>query len=156
MVAQRIAEWNTEDAMLAVHDSGRSGARAGHTARQIAPSIRRRLRRFRRQPTLDRVNALIAMLVAALLLAYGVTAVGARISAHQTSTVIEVQVKAGDTLWALAQRYGDPDEYILKRVQQLAARNAIRNGVRLHAGMTLQVPVENPAERTSLMTAAAR
>ena len=155
MVAQGIAVWNRDGAMLPGHDRGRRGARAGRRVRQVAPLVRRCLRRFRREATLDRLNALIAMLAAALLLAYGVTAVGARIRANQASPVIAVQVKAGDTLWALAQRYGNPDEYILKRVQQLAERNGIRNGVRLHAGMTLQVPVENPAECTSLMTASA-
>ena len=152
MVAQRNAGWNTKRAMPTVQGSGRSRAQAG----QLARSIRRLLRQLRREVTLDRVNALIAVMAAVLLLAYGVTAVGAHLRARQAAPVIEVHVRTGDTLWALAQRYGDPDTYILKRVHQLAARNGIQNGVRLHAGMTLQVPVENPAERTSLMTASAR
>jgi nucleoid-associated protein YgaU len=91
-----------------------------------------------------------------LLFVYGFSAIGENFRAHQTAPVIQVQVRTGDTLWALAQRYGNPDEYILKRVQRLAALNGIGDGVRLHSGMTLEVPVENQAERTRLMSASAR
>lgn len=114
------------------------------------------VRRCRRELTLDHANAVIAALAVVLLFACGISTVASHFRYSRVAPVIEVQVKAGDTLWALEQRYGNPDEYMPKRVQQLAARNGLNGAVRLHPGMTLQVPVENPKERTRLMTASAK
>lgn len=55
----------------------------------------------------------------------------------------EITVRPGDTLWCLAKQYGDPNQYILERVQTLARANGMRAGDMLHAGQTLVIPVAN-------------
>lgn len=54
-----------------------------------------------------------------------------------------ITVQPGDTLWSLAEEYGDPDEYILERVDVLARANGLRRGQVLREGQTLVVPVGN-------------
>ncbi|HEY3267483.1 MAG TPA: LysM domain-containing protein [Armatimonadota bacterium] len=91
-------------------------------------------------------------LVAALFVVYIGVALGHALLRPAQIPVITVRVQPGDTLWSFADRFGSPDEYILRRVDRLAAYNHLPAGSRLHAGQVLRIPVENPAkwdERTA-------
>jgi len=55
----------------------------------------------------------------------------------------EITVGSGDTLWGMAQKYGDPDVYILKRVDALVKANALERGSVLREGQRLIIPVTN-------------
>ncbi|GEM_PF-5082746 len=54
---------------------------------------------------------------------------------------VEITVGRGDTLWSIAQEYGDPDQYILERVDALAKANNLKRGAVLREGQTLVIPV---------------
>lgn len=54
---------------------------------------------------------------------------------------LEITVGRGDTLWSVAQKYGDPEEYILERVDKLAKANGLVRGAVLSEGQTLIVLV---------------
>lgn len=54
-----------------------------------------------------------------------------------------ITVQPGDTLWSLAKKYGDPNQYILVRMDLLAQANSLRRGDVLRAGQTLTIPVTN-------------
>ena len=53
-------------------------------------------------------------------------------------------VQQGDTLWSLAQRHGNPNAYILDRVDGLARANSLSPNAHLVPGQKLRVPVANP------------
>ncbi len=61
------------------------------------------------------------------------------------SVIISKAVKRGDTLASLAQRYGNPDTYILEREDQIARANHLTGTQPLLPGQHLQIPVTNPA-----------
>lgn len=81
---------------------------------------------------------------------FGVRAVAASVTApaaaRPVAITLPVSVAPGDSLWTLARRYGDPDAYILDRVDDLARANGLRPGARLVPGQKLLVPVHNPVE----------
>lgn len=104
---------------------------------------RRRSRRARL--TLANAEAAALALVVALLLVLAGTALAQYVTRPAHAPVITVTVGPGDTLWGLASTYGAPDEYILRRVDRLAAYNHLAPGEHLKPGQTLLVPVENPA-----------
>jgi hypothetical protein len=106
--------------------------------------------------TLNRVNAALGVLIALTAGGWVVSALGAALNRTATIPVICVKVRSGDTLWSVASRYGNPDEYILQRVDTLATENHIQPGTRLQAGTVLRVRVENPDMRDHMMTASAR
>jgi LysM repeat protein len=58
-----------------------------------------------------------------------------------------VTVKQGDTLWSLAEQYGDPNQYILERVNALVQANGLERSQALRAGQTLVIPVTNRSAR---------
>ena len=57
---------------------------------------------------------------------------------------ISKSVKRGDTLASLAQRYGNPNTYILEREDQIARANHLTGTQPLLPGQHLQIPVTNP------------
>ncbi len=61
------------------------------------------------------------------------------------SVIISKAVKRGDTLASLAQRYGNPNTYILEREDQIARANHLTGTQPLFPGQHLQIPVTNPA-----------
>lgn len=71
-------------------------------------------------------------------------------SSESPTQLITVKVQSGDTLWDYAKKYGDPNEYILKKVHRIADLNHMKAGTPLIPGMELKVPA---AEKT--MTAKA-
>lgn len=61
------------------------------------------------------------------------------------SLTISKSVKRGDTLTSLAQRYGNPNTYILQREDQIARANHLTGTMPLLPGQRLQIPVTNPS-----------
>ena len=59
-------------------------------------------------------------------------------------------VQSGDSLWNLAKRYGDPNVYILDRVDVLARANHMPATTSLLPGQRIVIPVSNPVEVAKL------
>ena len=55
-----------------------------------------------------------------------------------TQTVV---VKPGDTLWQIALRYGDPNVYILDRVEAITRLNHMADDQALVSGQKIRVPI---------------
>lgn len=66
---------------------------------------------------------------------------------------ILIRVQAGDTLWKIAHRYGNPHQYILERVDDLANENKLESEAVLQPGQQIVVPVRS-AEDFARITAA--
>lgn len=106
-------------------------------------------RRARRKPvTLAAVEGVVLCLILGLLLVLAGTAIAEYVTRPSHPPVMSVTVEPGDTLWSLASTYGAQNDYILRRVDRLAAYNHIAAGERLKPGQVLLVPVENPAMLT--------
>lgn len=95
--------------------------------------------------TMAAAEGAVLCLVLALMLVLAGTAIAERATRASHPPVVSITVSPGDTLWSLASTYGAPDEYILRRVDRLAAFNHITPGERLKPGQVLLIPVENPA-----------
>jgi hypothetical protein len=65
-------------------------------------------------------------------------------SAPLPALTIPVTVRPGDTLWGYAERYEQPNSYILDRVEKIANANHLPAGAALVPGERLQIPVSNP------------
>jgi len=132
-------------------------------ARVVASSVRSvshirlsRRRRLQVEAAAVGLAFLGAFAAAGVAATAGVKAVIAHASAGTSSSASSVQnfaavtlpmtVAPGDSLWTLARRYGDPDSYILDRVDDLARANGMTAGARLVPGQRLLVPVGNPVE----------
>ncbi len=59
---------------------------------------------------------------------------------------VPMTVQRGDSLWSLAKRYGDPNAYILERVDILAQANKMSSRSALMPGQRIIIPVSNPVE----------
>lgn len=127
--------------------------RTTERVRPVAPSAGRRVARrsHRWHLTQGVAEAAVLFLVIALLLVYAGTAIGERVLRPSQVPVVTVEVQPGDTLWSLAERYGYPNEYILKRIDRLSAYNNLPAGARLQPGQVIEVPVENPAEQQRIL-----
>jgi nucleoid-associated protein YgaU len=62
-------------------------------------------------------------------------------SPTQPSATVHVKVQQGDTLWDYARKYGNPDVYILKRVDEIAQINKLEPSRPLVPGQELIIPV---------------
>ena len=118
----------------------KAGAKTGQH-----PIARRRARRQPVRVTLSMVEGAVLCLVVALFLVYAGTAIGEHVTRPTHPPVISVTIQPGDTLWTLAAKYGAPNDYILRRVDRLAAYNHLPAGKHLQPGQVIEVPVENPA-----------
>ena len=65
-------------------------------------------------------------------------------SLSASAPTIHYTVKPGDTLWKLAARYGDPNSYMLDRVETLARDNRLSSNSPLVPGQRLLLSVRNP------------
>lgn len=83
---------------------------------------------------------LLVVIGCALVLAIGMWTRNI-LAADRTVMNIEITVGHGDTLWSIAGEYGDPNEYILKRMDKLVRANNLRRGEVLREGQTLVIPV---------------
>jgi LysM repeat protein len=126
---------------------------AALTAQIVRPVRLPRLSK-RRRLQIEAALVGIAVLAAVVLAGAGVLA-GARAlvnavtftaSTAPAEITLPVRVAPGDSLWKLAGRYGDPDAYILDRVDDLARANGLSSSARLVPGQRLVVPVRNPVE----------
>lgn len=63
---------------------------------------------------------------------------------------VPMTVQRGDSLWSLAKRYGDPNAYILDRVDILAQANRMSAASSLMPGQRIVIPVSNPVEVSRL------
>lgn len=98
------------------------------------------------------VRRCVMALVAFLLMALG-TVGGSRYQAARghirvlVGTLrVPMTVQAGDSLWNLAKRYGDPNVYILDRVDVLARANRMPATASLMPGQRIVILVSNPVE----------
>lgn len=69
-----------------------------------------------------------------------------------TALTTRFVVKRGETLWSFARHYGNPNEYILDRVDNLAKLNGLDADTRLVPGQRLLVTVGNPVEIARLQS----
>lgn len=96
---------------------------------------------------LRRVESILLLVTACFLLfVFAVWIRSARLE-DAPPVIAGITVEAGDTLWGIAERYGDPDEYILKRVHALVQANGMKETRVLQAGQTLVVPVGNKSAK---------
>ena len=89
----------------------------------------------------NRLQLIILPLAIILLLLIGVSWVKDVTAADTPQKMVTITVKSGDTLWGLAKKYGDPDEYILQRVSAIVDINKLQGDQALYAGQTLKIPV---------------
>lgn len=93
------------------------------------------------KPLVERYVLLSAAVVVGLVMIWaGLHAVFSR--SDVAAGMMCVKVHAGESLWTYAKKYGDPDVYILKRVQDIAKINRIDAKNPLQPGQELIVPVE--------------
>jgi hypothetical protein len=62
-----------------------------------------------------------------------------------STPVITRRVASGDTLWRYASKYGDPNSYILDRVEKIARDNHLSSNSPLVPGQYIKIGVENPS-----------
>ncbi|MHB1001596.1 MAG: LysM peptidoglycan-binding domain-containing protein [Armatimonadota bacterium] len=84
--------------------------------------------------------ALHILFFGAILLAAGYIISNPLMKTPDTDKVI-ITVQPGDTLWKLAQNYGDSNQYILGRVNEISRLNKLEEGQALSEGQTLIIPV---------------
>jgi hypothetical protein len=93
--------------------------------------------------------ALLILLAASSLVLAGVL-VGRRVMTPAATPVRQIRIQRGDTLWSLASKYGDRDQYTLDRLDHLARLNGMRAGETLRPGDVLVVPGDpDPASRVA-------
>jgi LysM repeat protein len=63
-----------------------------------------------------------------------------------TPTRVITTVQSGDTLWKLARRYGDPEVYILDRIDELANENNLKADSVLQPGQRIAIPIHGEAD----------
>lgn len=94
------------------------------------------------KPAIERYMLLIAALVVAFVVVYSAAhALPSKNTALAVGTV-RVTVHQGDSLWNYARHYGDPDEYILKKVHRIAKINNLEISRPLEPGQELIIPCE--------------
>ena len=98
-------------------------------------------------------NIALCAAVAAVLGFFLVSFVGflwhSAASSYQSSfaaaaPVIMKRVAPGDTLWRYAAQYGDPNSYILDRVETIARDNHLSSETALVPGQIVRIAVHNP------------
>jgi nucleoid-associated protein YgaU len=92
-------------------------------------------------PAIEKYMLLAAVFVVALVIICSLIHALTSRSAFYTGT-IRVTVHKGDSLWTYAKEYGDPNEYMLKRVHKIARINSIEVNRPLQPGQELIVPCE--------------
>ncbi|MEN6372483.1 MAG: LysM peptidoglycan-binding domain-containing protein [Armatimonadota bacterium] len=92
------------------------------------------------RPVVERYMLLGTVLVVLFAVACSVVAFSSNDDA--SAGMIRVTVRQGDSLWTFARQYGDPDEYILKRVHKIARINNIKMSRPLEPGQELIIPCE--------------
>lgn len=97
-----------------------------------------------------------AFITATIIVCLAVICSGIRIVSGRSAPApgsIKVVVHPGESIWTYAVKYGNPDEYILKRVHRIAAINKLEPGRPLEVGQKLVIPVERPTMSAKAPTA---
>ena len=113
-------------------------------------SLPRRVTKRRSARRLE--NVLFATAAAAVLLFFLVSfaaslwhSVQVRYSINSAvAPILSKTVAPGDTLWKYAAHYGDPNVYILDRVDKIARVNHLDSEAPLVPGQHIRIPVSNP------------
>lgn len=112
------------------------------TGRLLHPEMS--LTRKRRAPRVrDRAEWLLLLITVFMIILVTGFWVRDSIAGPVEPVIATITVQSGDTLWNLAKQYGDPDQYILARVDALAKANGLKRGDVLRVGQTLTIPVTN-------------
>ena len=85
----------------------------------------------------DRAEMLVLIVSVCALLMVGLLTMAVD---RPSPTMTAISVRSGDTLWSLASQYGDPNKYILQRVDELRRANGLKDGQPLYQGQVLMVP----------------
>lgn len=127
-----------------------------HDAPSLVPARRKHRHGAERLLMTFAITCAMLFLACTSVVALWNSAVAAYVaSAQHPAPVVAVRVAKGDTLWRYAARYGDPNSYILDRVQTIARANHLSATAALAPGQTLHITVQNPVEVAKL-TAASR
>jgi nucleoid-associated protein YgaU len=111
-------------------------------ARRPAASSRRKARLGAQGKRLRQadVEGMLVLFILTALVCLGVARLGQWLSARTPTSTVSITVQRGDTLWSIASRYGDPGEYLPRRLDRLARTNGIQPGETLRPGDVLEVP----------------
>lgn len=92
--------------------------------------------------TPTRVAVLLITLVVALvlLLANTVEATNGAADDPATAVVVTHRVVGGDTLWGIAEHYGDGEDDVRRTVYEIQQRNGLRGSL-IVPGQLLEIPV---------------
>ncbi len=96
-----------------------------------------------RRCPLGRFEVALFILAACILVIIALVSAKGLMASDEPVMSLEIQVGHGDTLWSIAQEYGDPSKYILARVHELAKANGLERGEALREGQTLIIPVSS-------------
>jgi len=113
------------------------------TARELLHPESDSMRRWATEHALDRAERFLLISTACVLLFVFMSLARSAVTADAPPETAMITVQAGDTLWELAGEYGDPNQYILERVNALAKANGLKRGEVLREGQTLVIPVTN-------------
>jgi len=85
-------------------------------------------------------QVVLSSLLIIILFTFGKLA-GSSANPRTPMVVTSVTVTSGNNLWNIASEYGDPNQYILKRIALIARLNGLNRNTVLHAGQVLIVPL---------------
>jgi LysM repeat protein len=114
---------------------------------QHIPLIERQpeVKKFAKAPaTYERLTLIVLATLGLLTLGYRAGRAVQPPTRPATAPIVTHTVRSGDTLWKIAQKYGNPETYILERVAALETLNPKVASAPLHIGDTVRVRVENP------------
>ncbi|MES1227321.1 MAG: LysM peptidoglycan-binding domain-containing protein [Armatimonadota bacterium] len=141
-----VTQCREDKQMAIVWSSGKNqntNDAAGRSERKLRLSRRRRLQLV---AIGQGIAALSTLTLAIVAVHAGVRTASDRLAILNIAPTIPMAVRTGDTLWSLAQRYGNPAEPVLDRIDTLAHANGIKASTTLVPGQRLMVPVQNPVE----------
>lgn len=122
-----------------------------------ATSVKSKSLRRKRQPGWDTKALAVGVIAVFVFFAFSFasffwsSAAGSyRPSAEAALPVVTKHVAHGDTLWQYAKRYGDPNTYILDRVETLARANHVSPNSPLVPGQLINVALRKPGAAIGL------
>jgi len=131
--------------------SGSSGLLHLETDEEAAHALVR-ARRLRNRVHAERRDTFWTACAVLALGAAAIVGLGSAIADHAAGAArrstplvkMTVAVAPGDTLWALANRYGSPDGNVDEEVEDMADANGITSATALTPGQRLTITVTNP------------
>lgn len=144
--------WKRPQPRLVLHDFSDPETNPTPRAPRPATALRRKpARRWEGLACTLAVAAVLGFFLTTFVYSAWQSGVGASSASFAPAApVISLCVGHGDTLWRYAARYGDPNSYILDRVQTISRDNHISPAKPLVPGQTLRIAVRNPVEIAKL------